>query len=297
MPKLEKITIQNWRNIELQELGFSAEMNCVCGNNGEGKTNLLDAIYYLSMTKSAFGPSDKYNFRHSCNEFALAGTYLREDSIRDKYSIKVNSKGEKKLLQNGKAYSKISEHIGKLPIVMVCPSDSALISEAGEDRRRFVSSVMYQMDREHQKELQKYNKLLAQRNSLLKSENCTDDVLESIDYLMDRCASRIFEERVKFCEEISPRIKHYYELFSASRESVELEYRSDLHKGSLSELLKASRGKDHMNQFTGSGIQRDDFIFLMNGMPIRKIGSQGQQECFLLALKFAQYELMKSNYG
>ena len=137
----------------------------------------------------------------------------------------------------------------------------------------------------------------AQRNSLLKSENCTDDVLESIDYLMDRCASRIFEERVKFCEEISPRIKHYYELFSASRESVELEYRSDLHKGSLSELLKASRGKDYMNQFTGSGIQRDDFIFLMNGMPIRKIGSQGQQKCFLLALKFAQYELMKSNYG
>ena len=297
MPKLEKITIQNWRNIKLQELGFSAEMNCVCGNNGEGKTNLLDAIYYLSMTKSAFGPSDKYNFRHSCNEFALAGTYLREDSIRDKYSIKVNSKGEKKLLQNGKAYSKISEHIGKLPIVMVCPSDSALISEGGEDRRRFVSSVMSQMDREHLTELQKYNKLLAQRNSLLKSEKCTDDVLESIDYLMDRCASRIFEDRVKFCEEISPRIKHYYELFSASRESVELEYRSDLHKGSLSELLKASRGKDLMNQFTGSGIQRDDFIFLMNGMPIRKTGSQGQQKCFLLALKFAQYELMKSNYG
>ncbi len=297
MPILEKVIIQNWRNIELQELAFSPNMNCICGNNGEGKTNLLDAIYYLSMTKSAFGPSDKYNFKRGTSEFALSGSYLMESGANAKFSIKVNTEGEKKMLRNGKAYTKISEHIGCLPIVKVSPSDTALISEGGEERRKFVSGVLSQIDREHLGALQSFNRMLSQRNALLKTDNCKDDILESIDYTLAHYAEKIHSDRKSFTERIKPLVQKYYEMLSDCKEKVDISYQSDLFKGPYMELLKSTRTKDRLFQYTTIGTQRDDFIFMMDGDPIRKIGSQGQQKCFLVALKFAQYELMKEIYG
>ena len=297
MPILEKAIIQNWRNIELQELDFSPNMNCICGNNGEGKTNLLDAIYYLSMTKSAFGPSDKYNFRRGTNEFALSGSYLMESGANAKFSIKVSTDGEKKMLRNGKSYTKISEHIGCLPIVMVSPSDTALISDGGEERRKFVSGVLSQTNREHLVSLQNFNRMLAQRNTLLKSDGYNDEILESIDYTLAHYAERIHTDRKTFTERIKPLAQKYYEILSDCKEKVDISYQSDLSKGSYVELLKSTRSKDRLFQYTTTGTQRDDFIFLMDGDPIRKTGSQGQQKCFLVALKFAQYELMKDIYG
>ena len=154
MPILEKIVISDFRNIGLQELEFSPNVNCISGNNGEGKTNLLDAIYYLSMTKSAFASSDRFNFRHGTEEFSLSGTYRMENGLSSRFSIKAALKGDKKLRRDDKAYDKVSDHIGILPVVMVSPSDISLVSESGEERRRFVNSVLSQMDREYMASMQ-----------------------------------------------------------------------------------------------------------------------------------------------
>ena len=149
MPVLEKIVISDFRNIELQEIEFSPNINCISGNNGEGKTNLLDSIYYLSMTKSAFSTSDRFNFRHGTDEFSLSGTYRMENGLASRFSLKLDSRGEKKVRRDDKAYDKVSMHIGTLPVVMVSPSDISLVSESSEERRRFINSVLSQMDREY----------------------------------------------------------------------------------------------------------------------------------------------------
>ncbi len=297
MPRLEKAIIQNWRNIKLQELDFCPQMNCICGDNGEGKTNLLDAVYYLSMTKSAFSTSDRFNFRKGEDSLSLCGTYDFGEGKRTKISICSSATGEKKVLKDGKPYEKISEHIGLIPIVMVCPADGCLISEGSEQRRRFVSSVLSQTKASHLADLQNYNKLLSHRNALLKMPSFSDDTLESIDYSLDIYAQRIFESRGQFTGQLRPLIQAFYDRLSSSKEKVDILYRSDLEKGSLKDILSASRQKDKILQFTSTGVQRDDFLFLMNGDPIRKTGSQGQQKCFLVALKFAQYALMKDIYG
>ena len=168
MPVLEKIVISDFRNIELQELEFSPNVNCISGNNGEGKTNLLDAIYYLSMTKSAFASSDKFNFRHGTEEFSISGLYRMENGTASRFAVKMSAKGEKKVRRDDKQYNKVSEHIGILPIVMVSPADISMVSDSGEERRRFVNSVLSQMDREYMTALQQYNRLLLQRNKMLK---------------------------------------------------------------------------------------------------------------------------------
>ncbi len=297
MPRLEKAIIQNWRNITLQELDFCPDMNCICGNNGEGKTNLLDAVYYLSMTKSAFSSSDRYNFRKGEKSFSLCGTYELEEGVHTRISVSASeATGEKKVFRDGKQYSKISDHIGLVPIVMVSPGDSSLVSEGGEERRRFFSAVLSQTDRQHLSDLQNYNKLLAQRNALLKRQDCSSDMLDSLDYTMDRYAARIHSSRAGFTDRLKPLVQAFYDSLSSSRETVDIIYRSDLEKGSLQEILAGAREKDRLLQYTSAGVHRDEFLFLMNGDPIKKTGSQGQQKCFLVALKFAQYSLMKSIY-
>ena len=297
MPVLEKIVISDFRNIELQELEFSPNVNCISGNNGEGKTNLLDAIYYLSMTKSAFATSDKFNFRHGCEEFSLSGTYRMENGLSNRFSMKISSKGDKKIRRDDKPYNKVSEHVGALPIVMVSPADISLVSESGEERRRFVNAVLSQMDREYMSAMQQYNRLLLQRNKMLKEMNPDRSLLEIIDMRMSALADPIYETRRKFVEDLKPIVSQYYKDVSGGSELVGIEYESELSKASLDMLLEASYDKDRIMKYTTSGIQRDDFIFTMNGHPIRRHGSQGQQKSFLVSLKFAQYEIMKRNYG
>ena len=289
MPVLEKIVVQDFRNISFQEISFSPNVNCISGNNGEGKTNLMDAIWYLSMTKSAFSSSDRFNFRHGTDAFAIAGTYsMGGTSVR--FSVQVDSKGEKKVRRDDKPFSRISEHIGVLPIVMVSPSDTALVCESGEDRRRFVNSVLSQMDREYLSAMQQYNRLLFQRNRMLKDGTFDESLLSVFDERMQEYADRIFTAREEFVKALEPVVSDYYRTLSGGKESVSISYQSDLHKASLTELLKASR-------YTTAGIQRDDFLFRMDGYPIRRCGSQGQQKSFLVSLKFAQYEIMKQRYG
>ena len=297
MPILEKIVISDFRNILLQELEFSPNVNCISGNNGEGKTNLLDAIYYLSMTKSAFALSDKFNFRHGTEEFSLSGLYRMENGLSSRFSVKMTSKGEKKMKRDEKQYGKVSEHIGVLPVVMVSPADISMVSDSGEERRRFVNAVLSQMDREYMTSLQQYNRLLLQRNKMLKDQDVDRGLLEVIDMRMAAFAEPVFQARKKFVEELTPIVQEYYKSLSGDSEQVSIEYDSELSKASLEQLLAASYDKDRVLKYTGAGIQRDDFLFKMNGHPIRRYGSQGQQKSFLVSLKFAQYELMKKNYG
>lgn len=297
MPVLEKIVISDFRNIQLQELEFSPNVNCISGNNGEGKTNLLDAIYYLSMTKSAFSLSDKFNFRHGTEEFSVSGVYRMENGLSSRFAVKMSAKGEKKVRRDDKAYGKVSEHIGVLPIVMVSPSDISMVSESGEERRRFVNAVLSQMDREYMSSLQQYNRLLLQRNRILKEPDPDRSFLEVIDMRMAALAEPVYKARQKFVKELNPIVSEYYKALSGDSEQVTVEYDSELSKAALDQLLAASYEKDRVLKYTTSGIQRDDFIFTMNGHPIRRFGSQGQQKSFLVSLKFAQYELMKKNYG
>ena len=297
MPILEKIVISDFRNIHLQELEFSPNVNCISGNNGEGKTNLLDAVHYMSMTKSAFATSDKYNFRHGTEEFSLAGTYLMENGTRSRFAMKMSAKGEKKVKRDDKPYQKISEHIGLLPVVMVSPADVSMVSESGEERRRFVNAVLSQMDREYMSALQQYNRLLLQRNRMLKDMPVDRSLLEVIDMRMGALSVPIYNARKRFISELKPIVAEYYRTLSGDTEQVDIEYDSELSGATLEQLLQQSFDKDRIMKHTTCGIHRDDFIFTMNGHPIRRFGSQGQQKSFLVSLKFAQYEIMKKNYG
>ena len=297
MPILEKIVISDFRNIQLQELEFSPNVNCISGNNGEGKTNLLDAIYYLSMTKSAFASSDKFNFRHGTEEFSIAGTYKMENGLSSRFALRMSSKGEKKVRRDDKPYGKVSEHEGVIPIVMVSPADISLVSESGEERRRFVNSVLSQMDKEYLSALQQYNRLLLQRNKILKDQGYDQSLLEVIDMRMSALADPIFHARKRFVEDLKPIVAQYYKAVSGGSEMVDLEYESELFKAPLDQILASSYERDRIMKHTTSGIHRDDFAFRMNGHPIRRYGSQGQQKSFLVTLKFAQYEIMQQNYG
>ena len=297
MPVLEKIVISDYRNIQLQELEFSPNVNCISGNNGEGKTNLLDAIYYMSMTKSAFAASDKFNLRHGAEEFSLAGTYRMESGLSSRFALKMTSKGEKKVRRDDKPYQKISEHVGVLPVVMVSPADVSMVSESGEERRRFVNSVLSQMDREYMSAMQQYNRLLLQRNTILKESDPDRSLLEVIDMRMSMLAEPIYQARRRFVEQLKPIVAEYYKSLSGGTEQVDIEYESELSKAGLDQLLAASFERDRIMKHTTTGIHRDDFAFRMNGHPIRRFGSQGQQKSFLVSLKFAQYEIMKKNYG
>lgn len=297
MPCLKRIVVQNFRNIALAELDFSPKINCISGNNGEGKTNLLDAIWYLSMTKSAFSSSDRYNYRFGTNSFALSGTYAMENGTESVFSVQVSDGEEKVLKRDGKPYKKVSAHIGVLPIVMVSPYDSALVSDSGEERRRFVNSVLSQMSAEYLHGMQQYNRLLQQRNKVLKEPSPDAGLLDVFDSRMEVFASSIYSGRKIFVERLAPVVGRYYSMISGGKEQVTLRYVSDLDKGGLGALLSGCRERDLALKFTSAGIQRDDIMFMIGGQPIRRCGSQGQQKSFLVALKFAQYEIMKESAG
>lgn len=297
MPVLEKIIVSDFRNIRFQELEFSPNLNCISGNNGEGKTNLLDAIYYLSMTKSAFSSSDRFNFRYGTSSFSISGTYRMPNSLQARFSVQVEASGQKKVKRDEKVYDKVSSHIGVLPVVMVSPEDISLVSESGEERRKFANSVLSQIDREYLSALQQYNRLLQQRNRMLKDAAPDRDLLSVFDARLQSYAEPVYQARRRFAEDIQPVVSEFYAMLSGGREKVSVKYRSDLSRGSLEQLLAESFDRDRALRYTGAGVQRDDFEFSMDGWPIRRCGSQGQQKSFLVSLKFAQYEIMKRGCG
>ena len=294
MPVLKKIVVRNFRNIELQELDFSRKVNCITGSNGEGKTNLLDAIWYLSMTKSAF-TADRFNCRYGTDSFAISGTYSMPSGPDTRVSVQVGR--DKKVKRDDKLYSKVSSHIGLLPIVMVSPSDISMVSDSGDERRRFANAVLSQVDGEYLDAIQQYNRLLAQRNSLLKESSPDLALLDIIDARMETVAMPVSARREEFAKVLDPIVKEFYAKISGGRETVSVRYRSDALKMGFAELMRSRRARDMELGYTTAGIQRDDFPFEMNGHSIRNCGSQGQQKSFLVALKFAQYAAMKETCG
>ena len=294
---LKKIYVTDFKNIGQAQLDFSRKINCISGNNGEGKTNLLDAIYYLSMTKSFFSSTDAYTFTFGKDSTAVNGTYVLDDNTEDSISIGIRREGEKVVRKNSKNYKKISEHIGLYPIVMVSPADTSLINGSGEERRKFLTLILSQIDKEYLRRMQSYNQLLLQRNKLLKMGSISWELLETIDMQMSVHADYIYRKRDDLCRSLEEKVYGYYAALSGNKEVVKLRYISDLQEGSLEEILASNREKDSFLKFTSQGIHKDDVDFTLNGMPLKKCGSQGQQKSFLVALKLAQFDIMKQLHG
>lgn len=301
MSVLEKITVKDFRNIAFAELSFSPRINCICGSNGQGKTNLLDAIHYLSLARSAFSSSDAPCFRYGTDSFAVSGLCRMPDSIISRFTLNVTKGGSKVMKRDDKAYARLSAHLGAMPAVMVSPQDSSLVSESGQERRRFVDAVLSQTDPQYLAALQKYNRALTQRNCLLKETETNDDLLDVLDVSMASSAAVIVAKRDSFAVELNEAVVAYYSSLSGSQEEVSIVYRPDLGSGCGQDAalasFKSARKRDHIMKYTTVGVQRDEFEFNLNGYPIRKYGSQGQQKSFLVALKLAQYDIMKRRYG
>ncbi|UMB54898.1 DNA replication/repair protein RecF [Lutibacter sp. A64] len=294
---LQKITLVNFKNFESQSFDFEDKINCFVGNNGVGKTNVLDAIYYLSFAKSYFNPVAIQNIRHGQEFFMIQGEYFLEEKIATVVcSLK---RGNKKVLKkNGKVYEKFSDHIGHLPLVIISPADRDLIIEGSDTRRKFIDNVISQSDKEYLQIILKYNKVLAQRNSLLKyfAANRTFDALnlKVYDEQLKIYGSVIFEKRTTFLDAFIPIFRERYQSISNSKEVVDMFYKSQLKEGNILDLLEKNLERDRVLQYTSVGTHKDDLIFEINGYPVKKFGSQGQQKSYLIALKLAQFDFMKS---
>lgn len=293
---LHKLTILNFKNIAEQTLSLSSGINCFVGSNGAGKTNVLDAVYYLSISKSALTMTDGQSVRHGEEFFMLDGAYTTDDRRHESIVCSFSRKGGKTLKRNGKEYERISDHVGLIPVVMVSPADTALISDAADERRRYLNAFISQLDRNYLRDAMRYNAVLGERNRLLKMSH--DDTMLSIyDQQLSELGDRIHASRREYIAKLQPIVAEYYKSLSADREQIELTYRSELNDRPMAELLLASREKDFANEFTTSGIHRDDMVLKIGGYPLRKYGSQGQQKSFLIALKLAQYAIVAAHCG
>lgn len=288
---LKELNIVNFKNIAEATLTFSPGFNCFVGNNGVGKTNILDALYHLSMCKSYFNLPDLQNIRHGEPFFVVQGRYEREGEELDVYcGVK---RGQKKVFKkNQKAYEKLSEHIGLLPLVMISPEDVLMIDGGSEERRKLIDGIISQCDRTYLHCLIRYNKALVQRNSLLKLSSGKPldvEMLEIWDEQLAECGGVITRKREEFLLEFGQVFQSYYKLLSLDREVVTLEYKSSVKDGDMLQLLRASVERDRMMTYTTVGIHRDDVLLGIGDYPVKKIGSQGQKKTFLIALKLAQY--------
>ncbi|MDT0606994.1 DNA replication/repair protein RecF [Croceitalea rosinachiae] len=297
---LKRLSLVNYKNFSSQNLDFDPTINCFVGANGIGKTNILDAIYHLSFGKSYFNPVATQNIRHGSDFFMVEGEF--EKANRSEKIVCSFKRGLKKVIKrNGKAYEKFSDHIGFLPLVLISPADRDLITEGSDTRRKFIDGVISQSDKEYLQTLIKYNKVLVQRNSLLKyfvANNTFDqDNLTIYDGQLATLGTSIFTKRQRFLETFIPIFKEQYFNISGKEEGVSLAYQSKLKEQGLISLLKDSVQKDRAMQYTSVGIHKDDLEFTIDGYPIKKFGSQGQQKSFLIALKLAQFHFIKKQAG
>jgi DNA replication and repair protein RecF len=297
---LQSLKLFNFKNLEESDLKFSEKLNCFTGNNGSGKTNLLDAVYYLSFTKSYFNVIDTQNIRHGNDLFYIKGEFRVKDKVETVYCG--FSKAKKKIFKrNDKAYKKFSEHIGLFPVVFISPDDGVLITGTSEERRKYIDTVISQYDKAYLHELIRYDRILSQRNKLLKDYNSNGilnyETLQIYNKQLESSGILIFEKRKEFITELIPIFRDYYERISKNKEEIDLKYQSQLHQSGYSELLESSFEKDKVLGYTTKGIHRDDLDFSVNDHPLKKTGSQGQQKTFLIALKFSQYEFIKDLKG
>ena len=346
---LRKLKVINFKNIREATLQFSPKINCILGNNGGGKTNLLDAIYYLSMTKSFFNIPENYAVTFGEQSMGLIGDYMLQDkSERIHLAIKLPdaasasqqavqasqqgaqasqqgigenqpgsnqlgatagqpARNEKQLWRNEKRIAKFSSHIGLLPIVMVSPQDAILVNGSGEERRRFLNFILSQTDPLYLSNIQNYNSLLAQRNKLLKlcagtgarsaATRGWDELIQTITLQMESPAAYVHSKRQELAESLSQYTAQYYKELSGNREAVTMRYQSDLNSSTSKEIFQRSQQQDLRFGYTTAGPHRDDMLFFIEGFPIKKVGSQGQQKSFLIALKLAQFQIIKQISG
>ncbi|MCC8088451.1 MAG: DNA replication and repair protein RecF [Rikenellaceae bacterium] len=295
---ITRLNIINFKNIRQAELSFTKKLNCLIGNNGAGKTNVIDALYYLSMCKSAFGLTDGQSVNHEEDFFVLDGQYDAKGRI-DNVLCSFKKGTGKVFKRNSKEYEKLSDHIGIIPVVLISPSDTSLINDSGEERRKFMNTLLSQYDRSYIETLIKYNHILGERNKLLKKTDTPNfhEILDILDLQLSTFGKFIHGKRVELIGRISPVIKKYYSVLSGEQEDVEIAYKSELNDRDLSELLSENRTKDIYVEHTSSGVHRDDIKFKISGYPIKKFGSQGQQKTFLIALKLSQFEIIAKKTG
>jgi DNA replication and repair protein RecF len=297
---LERIGLTNFKNYELNELEFSDRINCFVGNNGVGKTNILDAIHYLSLTKSFFNNVDGINIRHGEEYFIIRGSFLRKEE-EESIHIAFQRQKQKTVRRNGKEYQRISDHVGRYPVVMISPADSVLITEGSEERRRFMNKIVSQYNSEYLESVLKYGKALQQRNRLLKDQGSSGsadrDMIAMWDAQLVKYGTYIYSERKALVDELIPVFSHYYELISSGRETVRLQYSSHLGGSDFASLLDASYEKDRLLEYTTTGVHKDDLILEMDGHQVKILGSQGQQKSYLVALKLAKYDYIRQKSG
>lgn len=292
--KLETLNINQFKNNQKSTIKLNPRINIFVGENGAGKTNILEAIYYLSFCKSPFNPTDKQNVMHGENFFMIKGEYMREANSVDKVHVNYQIESRKILKRNDKEYERLADHIGEFPLVMISPSDSNLIYGGSEDRRKYIDGVISQFDRHYLGKLLNYNKVLQQRNAFLKSlaENNHADrsLLEILDQKLCKDGVEIHSKRRQFLNEFIPLIQNYYKFISNEKELAGINYRSQLNDNEFCKLLHENQSRDIMLRHSSKGIHRDDLEFQLDGFPLKNYGSQGQQKSFLVALKIAQFE-------
>lgn len=291
---LKRISILNYKNLEQAELSFSRKMNCIIGKNGMGKTNLLDAVYYLSFCKSATNPIDSQNICHDQDFFVIQGFYETDTQEPEEVYCGLKRKQKKQFKRNKKEYTRLSDHIGFIPLVLVSPADSLLIAGGSEERRRFMDVVISQFDREYLEALIRYNKALMQRNTLLKSDIEPEEELMAVwEEMMATAGTVVYQKRKAFIDEFIPVFQSYYAYISQDREEVSLAYESHAAQGDLLQLIQESRQRDRIMGYSLKGVHKDDLVMQLGEFPIKREGSQGQNKTYLIALKLAQFEFLK----
>jgi DNA replication and repair protein RecF len=294
---LKQLSLVNYKNLDSASFEFDTKINCFVGNNGVGKTNVLDSIYHLAFGKSYFNPITSQNINHEADFFVVEGHF--EKSEKDEHILVSAKRGQKKVIKrNNKAYEKFSEHIGFIPTVIISPADRDLIIEGSETRRKFMDGVISQSDNVYLNKLIHYGKINAQRNSLLKyfaaNHSFDRDTLDVYNLQLSELGQYIFEKRKDFLEDFIPIFNKRYGDITKNKEQVDISYKSQLFDSNLASLLEANLQKDMALQYTSVGTHKDDLSFEIEGHPIKKFGSQGQQKSFLVALKLAQFDFIKA---
>lgn len=294
---LKSITLTNYKSFSAKTVDFDPKINCFIGPNGIGKSNVLDAIYHLSFGKSYFNPISSQNIKHGEDFFAIKGSY-RNESKEEVVIINFKKNDKKVIKRNNKKYEKFSDHIGFIPLVIISPSDRNLIAEGSDIRRKFIDSVISQSDKKYLENLINYNKILTQRNSLLKlifkNKNFDKQTIQVYDSQLESIGEKIHMKRKMFLNDFIPVFKDKYKSISNNNEDVDIRYKTDLEFDKLSVLLQENIEKDMFLQYTSKGIHKDDLVFNINDYSVKKFGSQGQQKSLLIALKLSQFDFLKS---
>jgi DNA replication and repair protein RecF len=297
---VKELTVINFKNYEEASLTFAPGVNAFTGDNGAGKTNILDALHYLSLCKSYFNPIDSQQIKQQADFFMVQGVFEKGDQ-EDVLACSLKRNQKKQFKKNKKDYQRLADHIGVYPLVMISPNDSFIISEGSEERRKFIDNVISQTDNRYLDDLILYNKYLQSRNSLLKqqalSKNYDDDLLAVYNEQLVLVGEQIFEKRKLFINPFIEIFNKHYQYLTNDTEPVELVYESQLFENRFVDLLNNTLSKDRALERTTTGIHKDDLLFTIHGMPLKKFGSQGQQKSFLIALKLAQYSFLRERKG